>query len=394
MEDSRFKQLPDALQEALRRSDSLVGPDTLEYYYQLYDPETGGFYYSISSRDAEEMTPFAEGTMFVLSALRDGGIEPPAWYKEKVSAWILPHQDHDDGYFYETLWGKTTSGPRKDRDLTYSVGILRDYCGVEPLYTLPQERIKNDPASRAVPEYLHSRENMLAYLDSLDWTTKSIWSTGQKLSMARSMITAAGLSDFVRDYIASRQNPETGLWGEGLGWMNTNGAMKVSGYFSDSEHPFPRAEIMIESVKKLFAGDVPATGATWIWNPFVLMNNAFRSLGDDTETIRAKLFENGADIVHFAVDSALRLKRADGGFASNIHRATPTQQGYLFGYGLADESDMDGTVIAGQRLRTHMHSVFGVSCSHDYYAPYSDAFWEGLRTKPPVKKCLPKPVKK
>ena len=386
--------LPASLTEALRRSDILVGTDTLEYYYQLYDPETGGFYYSISSRDAEEMTPFAEGTIFVLSALRDGGIEPPDWYKEKVSAWILPHQDPDDGYFYEKLWGKTTSGPRKDRDLSYSVGILRNYCGVEPLYTLPQERIKNDPVSGAVPEYLHSKEKMLSYLDSLDWTTKSIWSTGQKLATAHSMITAAGLSDVVHDYIVSRQNPETGLWGEGLGWMNTNGTMKVSGYFSDPSHPFPRMEQMIDSVLAIYSGDVPPTSATWIWNPFVALNNALRSMDADRERMRAKLLEKGADIVNCAIDNALKLKRADGGFASSIHRATPTQQGYLFGYGLADESDMDGTVIAGQRLRAHMHTVFGVSCSHDYFASYSDAFWERLRTKPPVKKCLPKPVKK
>ena len=97
MENNNFSALPKKLQEALKRSDVLVGRQTLEYYYNLYDPRTGGFYYSISSRDMEKMTPFAEGTYFVLNALRDGGIMPPDWYKEKVSAWILPHQDEGDG---------------------------------------------------------------------------------------------------------------------------------------------------------------------------------------------------------------------------------------------------------------------------------------------------------
>jgi len=386
--------LPEALQKALKRCDLLVGQDTLEYFYQLYDPATGGFYYSLSSRDSAGATPFAEGTCFTLESLLDAGLTIPQWYKDKVTAWILPHQDPDDGYFYEELWGKNTQGPRKDRDLNCSVGILRSMCGVDPLYPLPQERIKANLESSTLPEYLAGEKEIIAYMDSLDWSTKSIWSTGQKLSTARSMISAAGLFEVVHDYIIARQNPETGLWGEGLGWMNTNGTMKVSGYFCEPSHPFPRMERMIDSVLAIYSGAVPPTSATWIWNPFVALNNALRSMEADREKMRGKLFARGADIVNCAIDNAMKLKRGDGGFASSINRATPTQQGYLFGYGLADESDMDGTVIAGQRLRAHMHTVFGVPCSHDYFAQYNEEFWERLRTKPPVQKCLPKPVRK
>lgn len=382
------------LSAALKRCDVLVGKDTLEYYYNLYDPATGGFYYSISSRDAEKMTPFAEGTRFVLESLLDGGLTLPDWYKEKVSAWILPHQDPADGYFYEDLWGKNTAGPRKDRDLTYSADILTRMCGVQPLYPLPQERIRSKSGNASLPEYLAGEREMRAYLDSLDWSVKSIWGTGQKLSSAVSLITAAGLYDFVHDYVKAKQNPDTGLWGEGLGWMNTNGAMKLSAYFRDPAHPYPRMETMIESVLRICQGDVPPTSATWIWNPFVALNNALHSMGENAGEMREKLLCKGADIVNAAIDNAMLLKRADGGFASGIHRATPTQQGYLFGYGLAEESDMDGTVIAGQRLRATIHSVFGACCSHDYYREYEEEFWHRLRTKPPVTKTLPPPVKK
>lgn len=381
------------LTAALKRCDVLVGKDTLEYYYNLYDPATGGFYYSISSRDAERMTPFAEGTRFVLESLLDGGLTLPDWYKEKVSAWILPHQDPADGYFYEDLWGKNTAGPRKDRDLTYSADILTRMCGVQPLYPLPQERIRRKSGDASLPEYLAGEREMRAYLDGLDWSVKSIWGTGQKLSSAVSLITAAGLYDFVHEYVKAKQNPDTGLWGEGLGWMNTNGAMKLSAFFRDPAHPYPRMETMIESVLRIYQGDVPPTSATWIWNPFVALNNALHSMGENAGAMREKLLCKGADIVNAAIDNAMLLKRADGGFASSIHRATPTQQGYLFGYGLADESDMDGTVIAGQRLRSTIHSVFGASCSHDYYREYEEEFWQRLRTKPPVTKILPPPVK-
>jgi len=102
--------------------------------------------------------------------------------------------------------------------------------------------------------------------------------------------------------------------------------------------------------------------------------------------MREKLLDKGADIVNFAVDSALKLKRPDGGFSSNIDKAQATQQGFLYGLGLPDESDMDGTVIAGHRLRSTIHNVFGVKCSSDYYAKYADEFWEKCRNKPKVVK--------
>ena len=268
MERSNDIIIPGELSRALKRCDLLVGKEILDYYYDLYDPETGGFYYSISSRDLEGMTPFAEGTRFVLESLAAGGISLPEWEKERVGCWIREHQDEHDGYFYEDLWGKTTSGPRKDRDLTYSIDIIRKYCDMETKYPTPQERMQSDPQNAVIPEYLTSKEKIVRYMDSLDWSTKSIWSTGQKLCSALDLIRAAGLFDTVSDYVAARQNPETGLWGESCEWMNTNGGMKLSVFFRDREHPYPRIETMIDSVLAIFAGDAPAEHATYIWNPF------------------------------------------------------------------------------------------------------------------------------
>ena len=152
MQDNKYDCLPRELAEALKRSDMLVGVDQLEYFYQLYDPETGGFYYSLSSRDSEEMTPFAEGTSFTIGALKHGGMTLPDWYKEKVGNWILNHQDEEDGFFYEDLWGKITKDSRLYRDLNYSQDILRSYCGIEPKYPLPTERIKeNKETAKTVP---------------------------------------------------------------------------------------------------------------------------------------------------------------------------------------------------------------------------------------------------
>ena len=70
MKENIYEGLPEELVKALKRTDILAGPEQLEYFYNLYDPKTGGFYYSISSRDAEDMTPFAEGTSSVAAFKR------------------------------------------------------------------------------------------------------------------------------------------------------------------------------------------------------------------------------------------------------------------------------------------------------------------------------------
>ena len=391
--EERYSHLPEALGEALLRARMLIGDDQLEYFYNLYDPRTGGFYYSISSRDAEGMTPFAEGTYFVISALRTGGMELPEWYKEKVADWIASHQDPLDGFFYEELWGKITAenpGARLYRDLNYSKNIL-DIAGRAPLYALPTERIKSGEVSSTLPDYLKSEERMLEYLDSLDWSAKAIWSTGQKLSTARSLIRAAGLEEPVRNYIASKQNQKTGLWGDGLGWMNTNGAMKLSCYFCNTGMTFPNPELAIESVKELYSGDTPPSSATMIWNPFVLLSRIIGYAGEREGELRELLLKEGADIVNRAIDCAMLLKRVDGGFAGGMTRGGHRQQGYLYGHGLKDESDLDGTLIAGERLYVSMHRVFGAAPSRDHYKAKEDSFFERLRTKPAVIKTLPRP---
>lgn len=390
MNETNYEGLSEELVAALKRCMLLAGPEQLELYYQLYDPKTGGFYYSISSRDTEEMTPFAEGTRFAIEALRYGGFELPDWEKEKVGNWILNHQDESDGFFYEDLWGKITSGPRLNRDLAYSVDILREYCGMEPKYTLPVERIKNNDISSTIPEYLKSEETMLEYLDSLDWSYDKIWSTGQKLTTARTFIYASGYEKLTKEYIKAKINPETGLLGDGFGWMNTNGSMKLSSFF-DLTNPFPDIEKAIDTVIRIFETCPPPSSATHIWNPFVFLDRAIASQGEGREAARALLFDKGAQIVNLAVDCALKLKKSDGGFSSSPAKAISRQQGYLFGLGLPDESDLDGTLIAGPRLRNTIHSTFGVKASRGYYKEYEAEFWERCKNKPPVVKKYKKP---
>ena len=247
----------------------------------------------------------------------------------------------------------------------------------------------NDGSASPIPEHLQSEKNFIEYLESFDWT-KPPYSTGQALATQSSLIRSAGLFEVAVDFIKSKQNPETGLWGPGLGWANTNATMKLSTFFQDEEHPFPRIEKMVESIQKIFESGVDPDLATHIWNPFVALTCAFVSVGERADELRPLLYEKGADIVNFAIDAAEKLRKPDGGFSSFQAGSIARQQGYLFGAGLPNESDLDGTVIAGQLLRTQMHRVFGVKADHTYLAPYAEDFWERCKNKAPIVKTMPR----
>ena len=386
---SFYNDLPSDIVNALKRCDELCNFEQLNLYYELYDPKTGGFYYSISSRDTEEMTPFAEGTSFVLEALEYGGIDIPEWEKEKLSAWVREHQDESDGFFYEDLWGKITSGPRLNRDLNYSVNILKK-CNSSPKYALPVERIKSHDTNTTIPEYLKSESTMIEYLDGLDWSYNGIWLTGQRLSTASTLIYAAGFERLIKEYLVTKINPQTALFGDSLGWMNTNGSMKLSGYFDES-FPFPNIDTAINSVIKIFETCPPPSSATHIWNPFVFLNRAILSQGKNSAQARNALLNKGADIINLAIDCALKLKKPDGGFSSDPARALKRQQGYLFGWGLSNESDLDGTLIAGPRLRNTIYALFDIKAPNDYYTKHQEEFWDKCRNKHPIIKKIQKP---
>ena len=57
------------------------------------------------------------------------------------------------------------------------------------------------------------------------------------------------ICDFVRDYVTAKQNPETGLWGDGIDYDATDAGLKASPLY-DKDHPYPHFEEMVHSVLK------------------------------------------------------------------------------------------------------------------------------------------------
>ncbi len=372
------------IKDNLKKLDRLVGKEVLDFIYEVYDSETSAFYYTKSGSLDKELLPDIEATYFALEVLDSGGIFKegyPDFFRERLVPWVKEKQSVEDGYFYLPQWGKT-SGSRRDRDLNFALDIL-DRFNEKPLYKTPHERLRNAELSESLPEYLKSEAGLLAWLDSMSFDNASIWATGNTLSCAKLQIESAGLLDAARKYVLERQNEKTGLFGDGFNFMNSNGTMKLSHLFDES-YPFPNLYKAIESIIEIIKNTkIPSDVAiTFIWNPFVAINNIKASYKKLPDEVTKLLYDNADLLINFAYENALLFKRIDGGFSEFPEKGLAViQGGAKIGNGeLA--SDMDGTVIASPRIRASLYELFGVENTKDYYVRYKDEFIERLKNKP------------
>ena len=119
----------------------------------LYDPEIGGFYYSISARDNPGYYPDMESTSQLISTMVTNGAFSnrntafPEEIKAKIVNFIKNNQSTTDGYFYHPQWPQDKAllaTDRYGRDQGWAIGLINsctldtDGVGVQekqyPLY--------------------------------------------------------------------------------------------------------------------------------------------------------------------------------------------------------------------------------------------------------------------
>ena len=155
-----------------------------ERYYlwlaSLWQPEIGGFYYSVSGRDTEGFMPDIESTVQALNSLGRLGLnsamdedETKARYtkmRRAIIRFAKSLEDPLDGYFYHPQWGKDISVSRRGRDAGWSVQAINAY-GEKPDYPTAYERLASSDREdqTMLPEHLTSLEAFSEYLNTFDF---------------------------------------------------------------------------------------------------------------------------------------------------------------------------------------------------------------------------------
>lgn len=329
--------------EATKEYYSMYSDRLISWLADLYDPETGAFYFCNSGRNTEGYLPDIEATFHVLSMIENSGMidhlgrsftNLPDWFLEKMARWVKSLQD-PNGYFYHPQWGKEitdTKPNRRGRDLNYGSaimaagGITHTYDtpnGTKGDYTLNDgtkvDQFGNPVAestsalshrlgisvaaavSKVVPTaevyspQLKDAASFKAYLYSLDLRNNS-YSVGNMLSnqvgeiKQRDRELGGALVRILEAWLIEFQNPANGMWE----WRSesdptysdydgVNGILKLLTLFNNLGIEYPNPVPAMESiVKSIYTEDSPPS-VCQPYNAWYAMEDMFKNLRAHTK---------------------------------------------------------------------------------------------------------------
>ncbi len=149
--------------DALKKHYAIFDERFYLWLADLYDPETGGFYYSNSARDTVGYLPDLESTRQALTFLDNAGMSSAdgGWnyaisdsMAKAVAEFVKGLQSREDGYFYHPQWvGLTTTISRLSRDADWAIVLL---SGIYNRYKdeLEAEGLSGEALTEALADYM------------------------------------------------------------------------------------------------------------------------------------------------------------------------------------------------------------------------------------------------
>ncbi len=329
----------------LRAMYAMFTPKVLNWLADLYDPESGGFYYSNSGRNYEGFLPDIESTAQAIDLLRISGMfdehgdDParalPDWFKEKLIAFVKGLQD-PNGYFYHPQWTKAmidSKISRRSRDLTKGLALLED-LGAKPTYDVldvkgdglladgtpvgfdkpilyngitPPLSLSNKvsavskivPASSAtVPSNIASKEAFISYLNGRD-LKKDSYTIGNDLASQAAEIKARDeylasigadyrLKDILQQWLFDNCYETTGHWSPYADYDGLNGFMKISAACASLGIPLKYPEAAARSAIDAITTEEYNLTVCYAYNTWFSINNIVNILNKNHPAAQAK----------------------------------------------------------------------------------------------------------
>ena len=334
-----YERIGAAAADALREHYAMFDERLYLWLTELYDPETGGFYYSSSARDADGFLPDIESTKQVMSFINGTGMCRclGGWEyvfntetEQGFISFLKSRQSSENGYFYHPQWeGLDYTPSRLARDLNWATQMLDAYYKkYDRIYTeagVPEAK-KRDLLKKYMPDYntpnghmgiygeprkgkkdaeigvtgaekwtpqLRSLDSWREYLYEKELMVRS-YHTGSEIGSQATQIRArdnearalgepTGYMATTKEFFDSQICPQSGVWDKDVKYYSVNGLMKVSELYNIMGWEIPYAERGIESAMTvaLFDGvdcdGKYASGSVDVYNPWVVISNIFRN---------------------------------------------------------------------------------------------------------------------
>lgn len=360
------KDTADALKEFYARYET----NFIEWCANLYDPKTGGFYYSNSARDNPGYLPDIESTFQMLSMFESSGMidhfggrieNMPKEFLTKMALWIKGLQD-PNGYLYHPQWTKEfidTKLARRGRDLSYGTSVIF-YAGLSPTYdtpdgakgdyTLPDgtkvdengnpvsetaltHRLVKSPAvavskvvevasNAEVPAHLESAESFRAYLYQFDLKNNSYWVANQLSNQVgqiskRDKELNGALVEVLEAWMIEFQNPANGMWE----WRDesdpsysdydgVNGILKLLTLFNNLGIEYPNPLPAAESILKSIYTDDPVGSVCYCYNAWFALHDLFDNLRKHTKDLAATTAKIEEIIGRIRADAPMLIRKS------------------------------------------------------------------------------------
>ena len=409
--------------DALRKLYDFYGVDWLWWLGSLYDCDSGCIYYSNGARDNEGLLTDAESTCQALGIIdfagaltRYNGSWKAALPEEtckRMLAYMQSLQDPDDGYFYHPQWGKKIGAARKGRDYSQCLELIRKMGG-KPLYPTATERLeaiskaaeekKEEKVEKKIEEkppfapHLLSKEAMLEYLEKFDIRHGS-HGMGHILAAQGPQIVAAGLADFVCDYIDSKQFPDTGLWEIGANYASLSGVIKMGSLYNILGRPIKYGYNIIDSAIEVILSDEDPKPINYVFNPIGGLSTAVGSVrkandaaiarGEeppyDMALVRRKIYDRLPEMVDKTIEKLSKFRKPDGSFSYLQKRSLGLSQG-VYTSRCEDEGDVNGLACGMSYILGAMFGFLGIARIPLCNPVHFEKFLDMIREAKPIKK--------
>ena len=350
------------IDEVLSRLDAEFDKDTLDWLISMYDGESGGFYYAVSSRDNEQFEPDIESTVQANSTLKDLGLIEidsegkwiyPEWYKKGILDFLRERQDPDDGYFYDPVYKAIAGKEKLERNTAFATSLIKGTFYENPLYPTPMERIlakkqKGETVSgggkngSAAQDIYDSPESFIGWLEDLR-TKMSSYCWGSYVASGYGMIKAAGLEDTLVDWLIKIQNTENGTWAEKFDMEAVNGVLKLCGCFNPQTKPYPNIDKYLTNVVEFTKTFEPLTAAA-NWNPLGSLRQILQNNPGLPEELREKVNDGILDMLSNTLVQMRKFRQPDHGFGYLQKGSSRTSNAVVVSLGLP-EGDVNALAL-------------------------------------------------
>ncbi len=374
----------------------------VKWLANLYDPVTGGFYYSNSARNNEGYLPDLESTSgaiaIVESILMGYGGTLTDYFGEQIAekfvAFTLNMQD-ENGYFYHPQWTRTlidANPERRTRDMLNALNIL-EYFGRAPAYDTPNgvagegyampiaaltEPLTADRISAVsrlvstggeeiyIPAHLKTKEAFESYLKNLSirsdpaYVCDTLASELPLYKAADELHSEQGknfsLLKILEKYLADNQNINTGLWvsSNNITYETVAHMTNTAKLYSDIGVILPGYSIILNTLKECMKFEAEVDEMTDISSAWLALGAVVGNLVScknklnehEINSALNRLYKDLDGILSVTVEKMLLFVREDGSFSSTPEGSASDVMGMPMAIPLMDEGDMNATLIA------------------------------------------------